>query len=68
MIASPYLSPYVHKRGVLDAEYSLRKIDNRFLIGNSDITVDTNIDLCIRDKHFKSTRGLSELLTRNKIR
>jgi len=30
-IACPYLSPYVHKRGVLDAEYGLRKIGNRFL-------------------------------------
>ena len=30
-IASPYLLPYVHKQGVLFAEYSLRKICNRFL-------------------------------------
>jgi hypothetical protein len=30
-IASPYLSPYVHRRGVLDAEYGLRKIGTRFL-------------------------------------
>jgi hypothetical protein len=30
-IASPYLSPFVHRRGVLDAEYDLRKIGNRFL-------------------------------------
>ena len=30
-IASPYLFPYVHRRGVLDAEYGLRKIGNRFL-------------------------------------
>jgi hypothetical protein len=30
-IASPYLSPYVHRRGVLDAEYGLRKVGNKFL-------------------------------------
>jgi len=30
-IASPYISPYVHRRGVLDGEYGLRKIGNRFL-------------------------------------
>jgi len=30
-IASPYLSPYVHRRGDLDAEYGLRRIGNRFL-------------------------------------
>ena len=38
-IASPYLSPYVHKSGVLDAEYGLRKVGDIF-IGNSDVTVD----------------------------
>ena len=40
-IASPYLSPYVHRRGVLDAEYGLRKIGNRFFMGNTEVTVDT---------------------------
>jgi hypothetical protein len=30
-IASPYLSPYVHKRGVLDVEYGLRKEGSKFL-------------------------------------
>jgi len=30
-VASSYLSPYVHRTGVLDAEYGLRKIGNRFL-------------------------------------
>jgi len=30
-IVSPYLSPYVHKSGVLDAEYGLRKVGNNFL-------------------------------------
>jgi hypothetical protein len=46
-IASPYVSPYVHKRGVLDTEYGLRKVGNKFVIGNSDVTVDTNSDLYI---------------------
>ena len=31
VIASPYLSPYVQKSGVLDAEYGLRRVGNRFL-------------------------------------
>jgi hypothetical protein len=30
-IASPYLSPYVHKRGVHSGEYGLRKECNKFL-------------------------------------
>ena len=66
-IASPYLSPYVYKRGVLDAEYGLRKVGDKFFIGNSDVTVDTDSDLYIRNKHFRVTRGLWELLTRKKV-
>jgi len=66
-IASPYLSPYVHKSGVLDAEYGLRKVGDRFFIGNSHVTVDRYSDFYIRNKHFKRTRGLWELLTRKKI-
>jgi hypothetical protein len=63
-IASPFLSPFVHRRGVLDAEYGLRKIDNRFFLDNSDAIANTKSDLYIRHKHFKGTRDLWELLTR----
>jgi len=42
----------------------LRKAGNKFFVGNSDATVGTNSDLYIRNKHFKGTRGLWELLTR----
>jgi len=66
-IASPYLSPHVHKSGVLDAEYGLRKVGDRFFIGNSDVTVDRYSDFYIRNKHFKGTRVLWELLTRKKV-
>jgi hypothetical protein len=31
-IATPYLSPFVHRIGILDVEYGLRKIGNRFLL------------------------------------
>ena len=66
-IASPYLAPYVHKSGILDAEYGLRKVGDEFFIGNSDVTVDKYSDFYIRNKHFKGTRGLWELLTRKKV-
>lgn len=66
-VASPYLSPYVHKSGFLDAEYGLRKVGDKFFIGNSDVTVDANSDLYIKDKHFRGTRGLWELLTRKNV-
>jgi len=55
-IFSPYLSPYVHKRGVLNAEYGLRKLGNQFFIGNSDATVNTNSNIYVKDKHFKGKR------------
>jgi len=66
-IACPYLLPYVHRSGVLDAEYGLRKVGDKFFIGNSNVTVDTNSDLCIRNKHFKGRRGLWKLLSRKKV-
>jgi len=31
------------------------------------VTVDRYSDFCIRNKHFKGTRGLWELLTRKKV-
>jgi hypothetical protein len=36
-------------------------------MGNSDVTVDTSSDLYIKDKQFKGTRGLWELLTRKRV-
>ena len=66
-ISSTYLSTYVHKSGVLDAEYRLRKVAKKFFIGNSYTTVDTNSDPYIRNKHFKGTRGLWEVLTRKNV-
>jgi len=57
-ISSPYLSPYVHKSGFLDAEHGLRKVGDKFFIGNSDVTVDGYSDFYIRNKHFRGMRGL----------
>jgi hypothetical protein len=37
-IASPYLAPFIHRRGVLDAVYGLRKMGDRFFMGISDVT------------------------------
>ena len=66
-IASPYLAPSVHKKGLLDAEYGLRKVGNRFFMGNCDVVVDSNIEVCIRDMHSKGTRGHWEQLTRKRV-
>lgn len=52
---------------MLDAEYGLRKLGNRFFMGNTDVTMDTNSAFYIRPKHFKGTRGLWELPTRKRV-
>jgi len=33
-------------------------------MGNSNVTVDTNTDIYVRDTHLKDTRGFWELLSR----
>jgi hypothetical protein len=48
-------------------EFGLRKEGSKFFISNSDVTVDANSDLYIKDKHFKSTQGLWKLLTRKSV-
>jgi hypothetical protein len=63
-VASSYLSPFVNRSGVLDIDNDLRKEGDKFFIGNSDVTVDANSDVCIKNKHFIGTPGLWELLTR----
>jgi hypothetical protein len=66
-VASPHLSPFVNRRGVLDTNYGLRKEGDKFFIGNFDVTVDANIDLYIKNKHFIGTPVLWELLTRKYV-
>ena len=66
-IASPYLSPYVHKSGVLDAEYGLRKVGDRFFIGNSDVTVDRYSDFYIRINSLKEREVSGNYLLEKKI-
>ena len=63
-VASPYLSPFIHEKGMLDVDYGLRKVGDKFYIGNSAVRVDSDSNLYIHNKRFKGTRGLWELLTR----
>jgi hypothetical protein len=65
--ANPYLAPFVHKRGMMNVDYGLRKVGDKFYIGNSIVTIDSGSDLYIKDKRFKGTGGLWELLTRKTV-
>jgi len=66
-VASPYLMPYVYKRRFLDTQYGVRKEGNTFMIGDSPVLVDTSGDITIKDRLFRGTKGLWELLTRKNV-
>ena len=57
-VASPYLIPYVYKRSFLDTQYGVRKEGNTFMIGDSQVLVDTIGDITIKDRLFSGTQGL----------
>jgi len=59
--------PYVYKRRFLDTQYGVRKEGDMFMIGDSPIVVDTVGDITIKDRVFKGSKGLWELLTRKKV-
>ena len=66
-VASPYLTPYVYKRRILDTQYGVRKDRDMFMICDSPIVGDTSGDITIKDRVFKGSKGLWELLTRKKV-
>jgi len=66
-VASPYLMPYVYKRRFLDTQYGVRKEGDTFMLGDSQVLVDTSGDITIKDRSFRGTKGLWELLTRKNV-
>jgi len=66
-IARPYLMPYVYKKRFLEAQYGIRKDGDIFKFGYSDLVVDTDGDITIREKEFRWSEGLWELLTRKNV-
>jgi len=59
--------PYVYKRRFLDKQYGVHKEGDIFMIGDSRIVVDTVGDITIKDRVFKGSKGLWELMTRKKV-
>jgi len=57
----------MYKRRFLDTQYGARKDGDMFMIGDSPIVVDTVGDITIKDRVFKQSRGMWELLTRKKV-
>jgi len=66
-VASVYLMPYVYKKCFLDTQYGVRKDGDMFMIGDSPIVFDTVGDIKIKERVFRGSKGLWELLTRKKV-
>jgi hypothetical protein len=66
-LASPYISPYVYKRGFLDTTYGIRQIGDTFMMGDSTVDIDENSNISIKKQEFPATQGLWKLLTRKRV-
>jgi hypothetical protein len=66
--ASPYLVRYVYADDdeFLDTQYGIRRVDNNYMIGDTDITIDAASNIYVKDRRFRGTKGLWELLTQKK--
>ena len=58
-------SPYVYKRRFLVTQYCI--FNDIIMVGDSPIMVDTEGDITIKERVFKGSKGLWELLTRKKV-
>jgi len=57
----------VYKKRFPDTQYGVRKDGNMFMIGDSPAMVDTSGDITIKDRVFRGTKALWELLTRKNV-
>jgi len=59
--------PYVYQGRFLDTKYGVHTDSNMFMIGDSQVVVDTSGDIKIKDQVYKGSKGLWELLTRKNV-
>ena len=59
--------PYVYKGRFLDTQYGVHKDSDIFMIGDSQVVVDIDGDINIKERVFKGPKGLWQLLTRKKL-
>jgi hypothetical protein len=58
--------PHVSDRHLQDKQYGIRKEGGEYMIGDSAVVIDDKRNLYIKNKRFRGTEGLWELLTRTK--
>jgi hypothetical protein len=61
-VSAPYSMP-----SLLDSKYGIRKDGDAFMIGDSQMYVNTDGDITIKNTRFKGTEELWELLTRKNV-
>jgi hypothetical protein len=54
-------------RGGFSTQYGVRKDDDKFKIGDSSVLVVQDGDITIKEKEFRGSEGLWELLTRKRV-
>jgi len=68
-LASRYVSPYLYEsnRRGLDTEFGIRRDADGFMIGDSQVGVDSDGNIHIKNVQFPATKGLWELLTHKRV-
>ena len=63
-LAIPYLMLCVYMWLFLDTKYGICKVGDIFKIGHSSVLLDQDGDITIKEKEFRGSEVLWELLTR----
>jgi hypothetical protein len=62
-VTSPYLMSYVYKWRFLNAQYVILKDCDKFKPGYSVVVNDTDVDITIKEKLYRGSKCVWELLT-----
>ena len=66
--AKPALDYYLSLRNNVDKYYGIQKKGNGYVMGDSNVIIDTDSNIIVNDRRFKGTPGLWQLIMLNKPR
>ena len=64
----PALEYYLSLRNNVDKYYGIQKKGDGYVMGDSNVVIDTDSNIIVRDQRFKGTPGLWQLIMLNKPR